>query len=204
MSDFRARSVRFETLALELESATHRPAIQKSGTPRAGTDWTVEANSPNPANSANTLAPFGGVQGEGAMVPAFMSLLQAVADVAPALEKLTAQSEKRGETPVEAKLLLTLDEAHSLTGLSRATLKGAIDGGQLKARIVGRAWRIKRRDLDSFIEAMVSINEEAQTNPELVIGAPHTTRIGRLDEATAARKPVLRWKPDMEATAKTA
>lgn len=141
-----------ERFKVELESATHRPAVQKGEPARAGTDWTVESNSPNPANSANALASFGGVQGEGAMVPAFISLLQAVADVAPALEKLTAQSEKRGETPVEAKLLLTLDEAHSLTGLSRATLKGAIDGGQLKARIVGRAWRIKRRDLDSFIE----------------------------------------------------
>jgi len=27
------------------------------------------------------------------------------------------------------------------------------------------------------------------------LNAPHNTRIGRLDEATAARKPVLRWKP---------
>ena len=63
---------------------------------------------------------------------------------------------------------------------------------------------VGRGDLDSFIEAMKSINEEAQTNPELVIGAPHTTRIGRLDEATAARKPVLRWKPEGEAIAKSA
>lgn len=149
-----------ERFKAELESATHRPAIQKSAPGRAGADWTVEANSPNIANPASGLASFGdvapgavpGALADGAMVPAFMSLLQAVADVAPALEKLTAQNEKRGETPVEAKLLLTLDEAHSLTGLSRATLKSAIDGGQLKARIVGRAWRIKRRDLDSFIE----------------------------------------------------
>ncbi|HLM60901.1 MAG TPA: aminomethyl-transferring glycine dehydrogenase subunit GcvPB, partial [Pyrinomonadaceae bacterium] len=63
---------------------------------------------------------------------------------------------------------------------------------------------VGRADLDAFIDAMKSIAQEAIENPELVIGAPHTTRIGRLDEATAARKPVLRWKPDMEATAKTA
>jgi hypothetical protein len=25
--------------------------------------------------------------------------------------------------------------------------------------------------------------------------APHNTRIGRLDEVTAARKPILRWQP---------
>lgn len=63
---------------------------------------------------------------------------------------------------------------------------------------------VGRADLDAFIEAMKDINEEAQNDPQLVIDAPHTTRIGRLDEATAARKPVLRWKPDMEATAKSA
>ena len=63
---------------------------------------------------------------------------------------------------------------------------------------------VGRQELDDFIDAMKSINKEAQENPQLVIDAPHTTRIGRLDEATAARKPILRWKPDMEATAKTA
>ena len=63
---------------------------------------------------------------------------------------------------------------------------------------------VGRADLDAFVQAMKDINEEAQTNPQLVIDAPHSTRIGRLDEATAARKPVLRWKPDMEASAKTA
>ncbi|HEY0427049.1 MAG TPA: aminomethyl-transferring glycine dehydrogenase subunit GcvPB [Pyrinomonadaceae bacterium] len=63
---------------------------------------------------------------------------------------------------------------------------------------------VGRADLDAFIEAMKDINREAQENPQLVIDAPHSTRIGRLDEATAARKPVLRWKSDMEATAKTA
>jgi glycine dehydrogenase subunit 2 len=58
--------------------------------------------------------------------------------------------------------------------------------------------------LDAFIDAMRSIDRETQENPQLVIDAPHTTRIGRLDEATAARKPILRWKPDMEANAKGA
>ena len=41
---------------------------------------------------------------------------------------------------------------------------------------------------------MRSIAREAIEDPELVMNAPHTTRIGRLDEAAAARKPVLRWK----------
>lgn len=63
---------------------------------------------------------------------------------------------------------------------------------------------VGRGDLDAFIEAMKSINEEAQSDPQLVIDAPHSTRIGRLDEATAARKPVLRWKSDGETMTKTA
>jgi glycine dehydrogenase subunit 2 len=43
---------------------------------------------------------------------------------------------------------------------------------------------------------MRSIAEEAATQPDLVTTAPHSTRIGRLDEVAAARKPRLRWKPN--------
>jgi glycine dehydrogenase subunit 2 len=63
---------------------------------------------------------------------------------------------------------------------------------------------VGRADLDAFIDAMKSIDREATENPELVTNAPHSTRIGRLDEAAAARKPVLRWKQDMEFSAKSA
>ena len=54
---------------------------------------------------------------------------------------------------------------------------------------------VGRQELDQFIEAMRSIAKETLEDPELVLNAPHNTRIGRLDEAAAARKPVLRWKP---------
>jgi glycine dehydrogenase subunit 2 len=54
---------------------------------------------------------------------------------------------------------------------------------------------VGHQELDQFIDAMRSIAREAVEDPELVLNAPHTTRIGRLDEAAAARKPVLRWKP---------
>ena len=50
-----------------------------------------------------------------------------------------------------------------------------------------------KRTLDQFIEAMKAIAKEAEEDPELVRGAPHTTPISRLDEATAARHPNLRW-----------
>lgn len=62
---------------------------------------------------------------------------------------------------------------------------------------------VGRQELDQFIYAMNAIAREAQEDPQTVLDAPHTTRIGRLDEAAAARKPVLRWKSEekKEATA---
>src|SRR5205085_705657 len=52
-----------------------------------------------------------------------------------------------------------------------------------------------REELDLFIDAMRSIDQEAAENPDLLKQAPHSTRVGRLDEVAAARKPVLRWRP---------
>src|ERR1041384_407926 len=60
---------------------------------------------------------------------------------------------------------------------------------------------VGRQELDQFIAAMRSIATEAVEDPELVLNAPHSTRIGRLDEAAAARRPVLRWKPKQTASA---
>jgi len=51
-----------------------------------------------------------------------------------------------------------------------------------------------RDELDAFIGAMLAVAQEAETNPELVKSAPHNARIRRVDEAAAARRPVLRWK----------
>jgi glycine dehydrogenase subunit 2 len=50
-----------------------------------------------------------------------------------------------------------------------------------------------RETLDAFAEAMITIAGEAKENSARVKSAPHTTPVGRLDEARAARKPVLRW-----------
>ncbi len=51
------------------------------------------------------------------------------------------------------------------------------------------------QELDLFIDAMRSIAREVDEDPELVKTAPHSTRVSRLDEVQAARKPVLRWRP---------
>lgn len=48
-----------------------------------------------------------------------------------------------------------------------------------------------KEDLDRFVAAMQTIAEEARTDPETVRSAPHRTKVRRLDEVTAARKPCL-------------
>jgi glycine dehydrogenase subunit 2 len=52
-----------------------------------------------------------------------------------------------------------------------------------------------KQTLDAFVAAMTEILEEARRDPQLVKGAPHTTRLRRLDEARAARELDLAWKP---------
>jgi glycine dehydrogenase subunit 2 len=51
-----------------------------------------------------------------------------------------------------------------------------------------------KETLDYFIDTMIQIAKEAEENPEIVQEAPHTTVVGRLDETTAARKPILRYQ----------
>jgi glycine dehydrogenase subunit 2 len=49
-------------------------------------------------------------------------------------------------------------------------------------------------ELDLFIAAMRAIAREVEETPELVKTAPHSTRVSKLDEVQAARKPILRWR----------
>jgi len=48
-----------------------------------------------------------------------------------------------------------------------------------------------KETLDGFIDTMIQIAQEAIDDPELVIHAPYSTVVSRLDETLAARKPVL-------------
>jgi len=47
--------------------------------------------------------------------------------------------------------------------------------------------------LDHFVDVMRQIARECAEAPDLVRGAPTQQVVGRLDEVTAARKPILRW-----------
>ncbi len=52
-----------------------------------------------------------------------------------------------------------------------------------------------KETLDDFADVLIAIAAEAASDPEMVKSAPHTAPVRRLDEATAARQPNLRWRP---------
>jgi glycine dehydrogenase subunit 2 len=58
-----------------------------------------------------------------------------------------------------------------------------------------------KAELDLFADALISIAREIEENPELVLRAPHSTRTATVDEVTAARRPILRWRRPSRATA---
>ena len=50
---------------------------------------------------------------------------------------------------------------------------------------------------DTLCDAFLAVAQESSTNPDLVKSAPNNTARRRLDEAFAARNPVLKWTPEM-------
>ena len=49
--------------------------------------------------------------------------------------------------------------------------------------------------LDRFVDAMERIYDDALNDPERIKNAPQTLPVSRVDEAEAARRPILRWTP---------
>jgi excisionase family DNA binding protein len=56
--------------------------------------------------------------------------------------------------PVADKILLTVKDARGLTGLSEKTIRDAIRDEKLKARVIGRGYKIKRSDLNAFVNEL--------------------------------------------------
>ncbi|MBC8525433.1 MAG: aminomethyl-transferring glycine dehydrogenase subunit GcvPB [Candidatus Cloacimonetes bacterium] len=57
-----------------------------------------------------------------------------------------------------------------------------------------------KETLDSFIEAMIKISEEAESNPEKLKNAPENTPVGRLDETAAIKNLDVKFSFDDEIT----
>jgi glycine dehydrogenase subunit 2 len=51
-----------------------------------------------------------------------------------------------------------------------------------------------KEELDAFVEAMIAIRREAETEPEKLKGAPWTLPVRRLDDVRAAKQLDLTWK----------
>jgi excisionase family DNA binding protein len=62
--------------------------------------------------------------------------------------------QKASTVEIADKPLLKLDECAALTGLSRDILRKAIDSKKLKGKLIGKAYRIKRDDLDEYIKKL--------------------------------------------------
>jgi excisionase family DNA binding protein len=106
---------------------------------------TLESTTYQPANG-NTSQAIAPTQQQN------LARIEGAERLAAALEALKTTAQPR--VLIENKLLLKLDEASALTGLSRATLRNAIEQKKLKAQIIGRAWRIKRNELESYIQKL--------------------------------------------------
>ncbi len=51
-----------------------------------------------------------------------------------------------------------------------------------------------KETLDGFIETMIAISKEAESNPEVLKTAPHDTIVRRPDETKAARNPIVKYE----------
>ena len=64
------------------------------------------------------------------------------------------QEVDRLTVPIQYKLTLSIAEASALSGLSRQRLRAAIKDGTLTAQIIGRGYRVKRTDLEDYIDSL--------------------------------------------------
>jgi excisionase family DNA binding protein len=76
--------------------------------------------------------------------------------LAPLIAPFKDFSERLFSSPflLQGKILVSLNEAQIITGLSREILMTAIKSGELEARIMGKAYRIKRKELERYIDEL--------------------------------------------------
>ncbi len=88
-----------------------------------------------------------------------MNQSQLVAALAEAFVKALNMTTLEAQKPnrlidIDKQLALSVSDAAELAGLSKNFLLNAIHAGKLKARIIGRGYKIKRADLDSYIKKL--------------------------------------------------
>jgi excisionase family DNA binding protein len=91
-------------------------------------------------------------EGESRSLARLSDVPEAALILRSALESLQAPA--MPTVAIADKLTLSLVEAAQLAGLSRGHLREAIEKKKLKARIIGRGWRVKRQDLDDYVRKL--------------------------------------------------
>lgn len=116
----------------ELNQPTIKPAVESR---QISTE--LQPSSDKPVLYAGEITEYGDI-----------SVIDKLSEI---IEGLLAKSDTQPSVQIADKLLLTLPEAQALTGLSKDFLRDAIQEETLKAKVIGRSWRIKRSDLEEFI-----------------------------------------------------
>jgi excisionase family DNA binding protein len=120
----------------KLERPVYRPAVERAG----AVGQPIQSIATQDDGVLSLLS-------QSSQIETLARLLEAVGTQAAIPQKPSPPD----ATQAAAKLLLTLSECQTLTGLSRATLRAAIDAKQLKAKQIGRAWRVKRVDIENYV-----------------------------------------------------
>ena len=120
-------------------------------------------------------------------------------------EKLKGHYELPYDEPCMHEFVLSGDKQKHESGVSTLNIAKALMDGNTHPPtvyfplIVHEAIMIEptesesKEKLDEFVETMIQIANEAKTNPEKILSAPHTTPVKKIDEVTAARKPDLNY-----------
>ncbi|MBW4677788.1 MAG: helix-turn-helix domain-containing protein [Desmonostoc geniculatum HA4340-LM1] len=124
-----------EAFKAELNQPTIKPAIESR---QIATD--LQHQTDKPVLYSGEIAEFGEI-----------GVIEKLSSI---IEALLGKTDTQPSVPIADKLLLTLPEAQALTGLSREFLRDAINEGKLKAKMIGRSWRVKRTDLDEYVASL--------------------------------------------------
>ncbi|MBW4633590.1 MAG: helix-turn-helix domain-containing protein [Iphinoe sp. HA4291-MV1] len=133
-----------EVFKAELEQPSYKPAVESRQTPpnteprQIATEQQPETD--KPVLYSGEISEFGEI-----------SVIDKLSSI---IEGLLSKTENQPSVPIADKLLLTFAEAQALTGLSKEFLRNAIAQEKLKAKIIGRSWRIKRSDLEEFVNSL--------------------------------------------------
>jgi excisionase family DNA binding protein len=116
-----------------------REAVEKLKTMLESPDTALTTNSPDARLFVAQL------------VEAMASREQAHVEAIRGLLSGSSEEPRSASVRVSEKILLNLTDCRLLTGLSGANLRTAIRSGKLAGRKIGRGYKIKRADLDKFI-----------------------------------------------------